>query len=147
MSPNDAKLLFPAFLVAATPPGVAAQATVVDSASHSLRAGDSLEWSEAAAHPHLPALEVSFRSEETSQAEHTLALRQSGVKRTWTVTLNGLEVGQLYPDENPHVIHLALPAGSVRAGENRLRIAPAAILPRAARMKRSRPAGVRSART
>ena len=102
---------------------------IVDTAIHRLRAGGTAEWSEAAAHPHLPALDVSFRAERANQAEHTLALRQTGVKRTWMVTLNGADVGQLYPDENPHTIHLALPGGSIREGENRLRISPKDTLP------------------
>jgi hypothetical protein len=122
-------LLLPATLLAARPPVAAAQALVLDSGTHRLRAGSGPEWSDATAHPHVRVLELRFDAREAGAAEHTLALRQTGVRRDWTVELNGAEIGRLYPDENTHAMHYAVPAAAIRAGENRLRIAPTDTLP------------------
>lgn len=122
-----------AMLLAAAGTGAAgnaaAQARVLDEGMHRLRMGDTAEWSATVVQPHQPALEVTFQAAEANATEHTLAWRQAGVRRTWTIEINGEEIARLYPDENPHLMHYGVPAGVLRPGDNRLRIAPLDTLP------------------
>ena len=118
-----------ALLVLVLPPSVLAQARPISVGPHLLSVGGVREWSEPAGVTSEPELDLRFEAPSPNGAAHTLALRQTGVRRTWVVELNGSEIGRLYPDENPHRVFFSVPEGAVRAGENRLRVAPLDTLP------------------
>lgn len=122
-------LLRAALLVLVLPPSVLAQARPISVGPHLLSVGGVREWSEPAGVTSEPELDLRFEAPSPNGAAHTLALRQTGVRRTWVVELNGSEIGRLYPDENPHRVFFSVPEGAVRAGENRLRVAPLDTLP------------------
>jgi hypothetical protein len=72
-------------------------------------------------------LERRFQS-TTNDAEQTLKIWQRDVKQTWTVLLNGHRLGALTLAETALECILAVPAGTLRDGENVLVIeAPAAL--------------------
>src|SRR5688500_5141646 len=93
-----------------------AQGRVLDDGTPRLRMGDAAERGATAALPHQPVLEVMFLAAEVNTAEQTLGSRQIGVRRTSTIELNGEAIGRLYPDENPHLVHYAVPSGALRSG-------------------------------
>lgn len=80
------------------------------------------EWAEfERSQPHGGQLEVVFTA-EASASEAMLFIRQQNVKATWRVLLNGRPLGALETLSQPLVRALAIPAGGLRAGENRLAI-------------------------
>jgi len=117
-------------VLAALLPSATAHAkdTVLDSGLHHLRAGDEREWSDFPAKAEGPSLILRFRSERNG-GEWALRLRQQDVKQTWKVLLNDKELGRLPPDENDLVLYFPVPAGALRAGENKLVIEPAGRIP------------------
>ncbi|HEX6926338.1 MAG TPA: CehA/McbA family metallohydrolase [Longimicrobiaceae bacterium] len=111
------------------PTNALAQARPISAGPHLLSIGGVREWSEPAGVTSEPELNLRFEAPSPNGAAHTLALRQTGVRRTWVVELNGSEIGRLYPDENPHRVFFSVPEGALRTGENRLRVAPLDTLP------------------
>jgi hypothetical protein len=107
-----------ALLVAAPAP---AESTVLDARLHHLRVEGRREWSDFPATPEAPGLSLRFPARRNA-AEWTLRLRQQDVKQTWQVLLNGKELGRLLPDENDTILYLAVPAGRLLDGDNRLTI-------------------------
>ncbi|QDU95738.1 CehA/McbA family metallohydrolase [Lignipirellula cremea] len=87
-----------------------------------LRAEGPPEWSTFPAQADSPALEYAFSSEAANPHEYTIRLRQQDVKQSWSLTWNGELLGRLERDENDLVSYFALPAGKLKAGENRLNI-------------------------
>jgi hypothetical protein len=88
-----------------------------------LRSGAEREWSEFPAEAEGDQLERTFAA-KPNEREWTLHLRQQDVKQAWRVTLNDRLLGELARDENDAVTHWGVPPGTLRLGENRLRIAP-----------------------
>jgi hypothetical protein len=102
--------------------------TVLDTRLHHLRAGGEREWSDFPAKAEGPSLVLRFPSERNA-GEGALRLRQQDVKQTWKVLLNDKELARLPPDENDMVVYFPVPAGALRAGENKLAIEPAGRTP------------------
>src|SRR5436190_5570306 len=68
-------------------------------------------------------LDLRFDAKANS-SEASLFLWQDDVKQDWIVQLNGRKLGMLFLMEAPLVHTLAVPAGSLRDGENILSIIP-----------------------
>lgn len=66
---------------------------------------------------------IQFKA-KANPGEQTLRLRQSNVKLTWTIRLNGERLGTLTPAETPQECLLALPPGRLREGDNELVVEP-----------------------
>lgn len=98
---------------------LAAKEVVLDAQLHHLRIGPQREWSEFPEQAEGPSLTLRFNA-EANAGEQTLRLRQQDVKQTWKVLLNGKELAKLASDENDQVIYLAVPAGTLKSGENTL---------------------------
>ncbi len=99
----------------------AAEALVLDGGRYHLRLGDTAEWSTFSAAPHGPSYELTFESKPNA-VPWTLQWRQQDVKTRWEVWLNGAVMGTLLEDEQDQIHCLEIPAGALRAGENRLAV-------------------------
>src|SRR5688572_17713146 len=96
---------------------------VLDATRYHLGTAGLAEWEEfEASTPHGPQLELAFQSGATT-GESTLLIRQRNVKTNWNVTLNGRKIGTLESLRQPLVRAISVPAGLLKAGENRLLIA------------------------
>lgn len=71
-----------------------------------------------------PRYEKAFAAAANAEVR-LLSIRQEGVKRTWGVFLNDRKLGTLVPDETALEHLVEIPAGTLRDGENRLRLEPA----------------------
>lgn len=103
---------------------------VLDAKRYLLGVAGQPEWQEfERAAPHGPQLELTFTA-ESNPAEATLLIRQRDVKTAWQVALNGRRLGVLEMLGQPLVRALSVPAGLLKAGENRLVIsrAPSRVL-------------------
>src|SRR5690606_12318621 len=87
------------------------------------------EWTEGEGIAQARALDLRFEMPSPNPQEWTLSLRQEGVRRDWQVTLNGDEVGRLNVDENPMRVSFRVAAGTLRSGENLLRVVPLDSIP------------------
>jgi hypothetical protein len=97
---------------------------VIDAGRHHLGTAGLPEWSEfAGSEPEGRGLELTFPG-RANPAESTLLIRQRDVKLGWDVRLNGRLLGRLHAMEAALVHALAVPAGALRDGENRLTIGP-----------------------
>ena len=95
---------------------------VLDAQRYHLGVAGLPEWEEfAGSPPHGPRLDLVF-SARANPRESTLFIRQRNVKTTWNVTLNGRKLGALETLTQPLVLALAVPAGTLKDGENRLAI-------------------------
>ena len=109
-------------LVAGAEEGLAQ--VVIDAHRHHLGTAGRPEWREfAGADPEGRGLELRFEG-RANPAEATLLIRQRDVKLGWDVRLNDRRIGQLHPMEAALVHALAVPAGTLRDGGNRLTIGP-----------------------
>lgn len=80
------------------------------------------EWLEFAKEPpHGRELSLPFPA-EVNETEHTLLLWQDNVKLAWSVGLNGRKLGPLAQYEFPVITPFAVPAGTLKQGENLLTI-------------------------
>lgn len=95
--------------------------TIQKEMSH-LRNAEPREWSSFPEQPQGQQATLQFKS-MTNANPWTLTLRQSDVKETWTVTLNGKPVGQLVRDENDLITDFLIPASTLKDGNNELTIA------------------------
>lgn len=103
---------------------------VLDAKRYLLGVAGQPEWQEfERATPHGPQLELTFTAEANPE-EATLLIRQRDVKTAWQVALNGRRLGVLEMLGQPLVRALSVPAGLLKAGENRLVIsrAPSRVL-------------------
>lgn len=99
-----------------------AQARVIDAKRYHLGVAGQAEWAEfEGSTPHGTELGLTFQG-ETNATEATLLIRQRNVKTAWQVAVNGRRIGNLETLSQPLVRALAVPAGVLRAGENRLTI-------------------------
>ena len=107
-------------LVASAEDGLAQ--VVIDADRHHLGTAGRPEWREfAGADPEGRGLELRFEG-RANPAEATLLIRQRDVKLGWDVRINDRRIGQLHPMEAALVHALAVPAGTLRDGGNRLTI-------------------------
>lgn len=94
---------------------------VLDGDLHHLRIDAPREWSEFAEAPEADYLEIRFEARK-NESEQALRLRQQDVKQAWQVLLNGSELGLLPSDEDDMVVYFPVPPGTLKSGENILRI-------------------------
>lgn len=87
-----------------------------------LRNAEPREWSTFPERSDGQQRTVQFES-GTNASPWTLTLRQSDVKETWTVTINGKRLGQLVRDENDLTTDFLIPASTLKDGNNELKIA------------------------
>ena len=100
----------------------AAQSAVftLDSQTHHLGVKGQPEWDIFEGNvPESDSLKLTFTS-HPNEREFTLFIRQEDVKQEWPVTLNGHKLGQLFLMEADLIHTLAVPAGTLREGENEL---------------------------
>jgi hypothetical protein len=108
--------------VAAVQAAAADSRRVLDPKSYHLGVAGMAEWQEfEGSTPHGPQLDLTFNAEANAR-EATLFIRQRNVKTTWNVMLNGRKLGALETLTQPLVLVLAVPPGTLKAGENRLTI-------------------------
>ena len=101
-----------------------AEAWVLNSGPTHLRSGDVPEWEEFAARtPNGRRLDLRFTT-QTNASEATLFIRQDDVRQDWLVELNGKRLGNLFLMEADLVHTLAVPAHTLKAGENVLSVIP-----------------------
>src|SRR6185295_6655091 len=97
---------------------------VLDSRSYHLGTPGQPEWQEFEGQtPYGKRLDLKFEAQANS-SEATLFLHQRDVKLGWQVQLNGKRIGNLVTMETPLVNTLAVPANSLKDGENTLAIVP-----------------------
>lgn len=114
----------PSLLALTVGVGVGRAQTVIDPARHHLGTASQPEWREfAGSEPEGRGLVLDFEG-RANPGEATLLIRQGDVKLGWDVRLNDRRLGQLQPMEAPLVHALAVPAGALRDGANRLEIGP-----------------------
>lgn len=95
---------------------------VIAAGPHHLGLAGLPEWEEfARSTPSGPQLDLRFEA-SANREEATLLIRQRNVKTRWNVTLNGQRLGVLETLTQPLLLALAVPAGMLRDGENRLTI-------------------------
>jgi len=90
-----------------------------------LRSGAAREWSEFPEEAGGDKLEIKFAAEK-NEREFALQVRQQDVKQSWRVSINDKALGTLAIDENDQTLCFPVPAGTLIAGQNVLRIAAAA---------------------
>ena len=96
----------------------------IDAHRHHLGTAGRPEWREfAGADPEGRGLELTFEG-RANPVEATLLIRQRDVKLGWDVRINDRRIGQLLPMEAALVHALAVPAGTLHDGGNRLTIGP-----------------------
>src|SRR5262245_42126986 len=100
---------------------VAQQLKILNPGLVHLRSGSAREWSSFPEQPETDHLEFRFLAAKNA-TEMSLALRQQDVKQVWRVLLNGKSLVELVRDENDQILYLAIPAGTLKDGENLLRI-------------------------
>jgi hypothetical protein len=111
-------------LVSGTPD--ARSQVVIDARRHHLGTAGRPEWQEfAGSEPEGRGLELRFEG-RANPVEATLLIRQRDVKLGWEVRVNDRPVGHLHPMEAALVSALAVPAGTLRNGDNRVSIGPPA---------------------
>jgi hypothetical protein len=99
----------------------AAEPIAIEPAYIHLRNGEPREWSDFADKADGAALERTFTAAKNDR-EQTLVVSQVDVRQTWRVSLNGKLLGELIKDENPIRLYLPVPPGTLKQGENTLKI-------------------------
>lgn len=109
-------------------PATAAGARTIDARMYHLGTEGFPEWEELAGRkPHGRELTLQFDAAPNAGAA-TLLLTQKGVKQGWAVLLNGKRIGALERQEQALQLALEIPANTLRAGGNELRLpAPKAV--------------------
>src|SRR5690349_16494905 len=100
-----------------------AEAWVLSNERTHLRSGSVTEWEEFATSPAGRRFDHHFTA-QPNPAEVTLFIRKDDVRQDWLVELNGQRLGQLFLMEADLVHTLAIPARTLKAGENVLSIVP-----------------------
>ena len=88
---------------------------------HHLRPAGERDWEDFAERAEGPELTVHFTG-RANAAPVTLIVRQRDVKQSWQVRFNGKKVGSLVQDENDMRACWDIPAGTLRDGENELKV-------------------------
>jgi hypothetical protein len=99
----------------------AADDRIVTERIHHLRSGDEREWAEFPERAEGKELAIGFQA-KANHGEQTLRIRHRDLKQPWRVLLNGEEIAQLPPDESDMFTYFAVPAGTLKAGVNELRV-------------------------
>lgn len=94
---------------------------VVSARMHHVRSGSEREWSEFPPRAEGTELVLAFQS-KSNGSERTLRLRHRDLKQLWIVSLNGREIGRLPTDEADMWTYWSIPAGTLKDGNNELRI-------------------------
>jgi hypothetical protein len=113
---------FTAALLALTVGTLSVWAAPISGSMHHLRHGAHREWEDVPAQAESDRLRLTFNA-RASATERTLSLRHRDLRHAWKVTLNDRNLGALPQDENPMRTLIAIPAGTLRDGENVLQIA------------------------
>ncbi|MCP5109678.1 MAG: hypothetical protein GY953_02460, partial [bacterium] len=114
-------LLFPTLILFPCLHPAGAEQREPDGKLHHLRIDGPRASSTFPETPEADHLEIRFDAAENDSPQ-TLRIRQQDVKQTWRVLLNDTELGRLRNDENDMVVYFSAPPGTLRRGENRLRI-------------------------
>ncbi len=101
---------------------------VLDSLFHHVRNSDPREWAHFPSEVKMREWQRTFDCEDPS-AYHLLTLRQSNVKQTWKVTLNGLDLGVLDRDDNDLEHALPIPSGRLKTKGNNLVVSASSTTP------------------
>jgi hypothetical protein len=88
---------------------------------HHLRNGDKREWIEFPEKAEATHLEHTFKAKGNA-AEQTLEVRQQDLKQTWNLLLNGKRLARLPRDENDMRVYYPFPVGTLKDGQNTLRV-------------------------
>jgi hypothetical protein len=88
---------------------------------HHLRQGPQPEWADFPKQADGASLALPFLTNANNE-EWTLRIRHQDVRETWKVLVNGKQLGKLALDENDTTIALAVPPGTLREGDNTLKI-------------------------
>ena len=102
-----------------TTPAFAADWLVIEANRHHLNTVPQAEWSWFADESEGNRFQTKFRIDGEPTAG-TLLIRQTDVRLTWKVSINGTEVGRLQRDENDLIQSLSVPTNAIRQGENEL---------------------------
>ncbi|HVW00493.1 MAG TPA: CehA/McbA family metallohydrolase [Planctomycetaceae bacterium] len=98
---------------------IAAGAEPIDPRLSHLRSGSGREWDDFPEESPGARRQWAFESHPNA-GEQTIRWRQRDVKQGWTWTLNGRKLGELVRDENAQQGCVAIPAGTLREGNNEL---------------------------
>jgi len=101
--------------------GQSAEPLLIAPTLHHLRIDGPREWSSFPERSEGSSLNLKFEGRR-NENEHTLLLRQQDVKQLWAVRLNDTDLGRLTIDENDMVLTFAVPANTLRDGENELSV-------------------------
>lgn len=118
-------IIFIALVFAA--PRVAAE-TVLTPRLHHLRSGQVREWDDFPEKAEGAHLRLTFTAKANATAQ-TLHWRQQDVQQAWRLSVNGKELSRLASDENDQITHLAIPANTLKDGDNELCIEAAGKAP------------------
>jgi uncharacterized protein YbbC (DUF1343 family) len=88
---------------------------------HHLRSGVEREWAEFPERAEGNELVLAFQA-KPDDAARTLRLRHRDLKQPWRMLLNGKEIARLPFDEADMITYWEVPAGTLLAGTNELRI-------------------------
>jgi hypothetical protein len=83
------------------------------------------EWADADPRPIAGARYEKTFTAAANDVPRLLSIQQEGVKRNWAIFLNDRKLGTLVPDETTLEHLVEIPAGTLRAGDNVLRLEPA----------------------
>lgn len=98
-----------------------AQLRTLEDGLRPLRLGAAREWNDFPEESAGSELVLRFDAQPNA-GEQTLLVRHVDVKHAWRVNLNGRELGRLPTDENDITSQYAIPAKTLIAGENTLKI-------------------------
>ena len=107
---------------------VAAESVIVDQAFHHLRQMEPREWDHFPAKAEAQMIVKDFDLKAPSPYK-LLILRQSNVKQSWSVLLNGRKLGMLNRDHNDLQTALSIPQETLKELGNRLEISTQSVSP------------------
>lgn len=96
-------------------------ARVLDAKSHHLGVTEINDWPETTAQPEGRQLQLRFEA-QANAGEVVVGIVQRDVSAPWQLQINGKRVAELRRNEKPKLVHYAIPAGTLVAGENTLTI-------------------------
>jgi hypothetical protein len=99
--------------------------SVIEAGSVRIGPASPREWADADPRPIAGARYEKTFSAAPSEASKIISLQQEGVKRNWGIFLNDRKLGTLVPDETTLEHLVEIPAGTLRTGDNVLRLEPA----------------------
>jgi hypothetical protein len=94
---------------------------VITERMHHLRSGAEREWAEFPERAEAAELVLRFPA-TANDSQWTLRMRHRDLKQAWRVLLNGKEIARLPVDEADTITCWPVPAGTLTAGTNELRV-------------------------